>query len=363
MSYCEKHHGAKPYSIGRGLTTVLLIVGTAASTVLGQWLSYPTPGLPRTTDGKPNLSAPAPKTSDGKPDFSGVWQMNPGLGYGMNMASDLRLDEIQPWAESLFEQRSLTFGNDDPLSVECLPLGIRSINGGIGTLISKIIQTSGLIVILFENMEYRQIFLDGRDLPKDPNPTFMGYSVGRWDGDTLVVESNGFNERTWLDFGGHPHTESLRITERWRRADLGHMDVQVAFVDPKAYKRSWTVPVRVNLRPDTDLLEYVCNENQRDAAHLVGRTEEESKRSVAPAILSSYAGTYVARSGAPFRSLDVMVSQGKLILDIDGKGKLLLMPQTDSSFTFRLATIEFFKDTEGNLSHLMFANIRADRRR
>src|SRR5262249_41687942 len=163
-------------------------------------------------DGKPNLTAPAPRTSDGKPDLSGIWTMNPGP-YAFNAATGLKPDEIQPWAEALYKQRREDLQKDSPYTA-CLPQGPASNLNPVA--MTKIVQTPALILTLSEDLTYRQIFLDGRELPKDPNPAFMGYSVGHWEGDALVVESTGFNERTWLDFGGHPHTEELRITERIR---------------------------------------------------------------------------------------------------------------------------------------------------
>jgi hypothetical protein len=187
---------------------VLLAISTS---VTAQWLNLPTPGIPRTADGKPNLAAPAPRTPDGKPDLSGLWMLNAGPGHLANIAADLKPAEIQPWADELYKRRLGNLGNDDPWTVQCLPAGPRAIlKGGDGP--ARIIQTRALVLILYDDLTYRQIFLDGRALPKDPNPSWMGYSVGRWEGDTLVVESTGFNERSWLDMGGHPHTESLRTS-------------------------------------------------------------------------------------------------------------------------------------------------------
>src|SRR5262249_9384985 len=148
--------------------------------------------------------------------------------------------------------------------------------------------------ILFEDLSYRRVFLDGRKLPIDPNPSFMGYSVGHWEGDTLVVESAGFNDRTWLDFGGHPHSEGLRVTERYRRLDIGHLDLKVTLEDAKVYARPWTIPIAVDLVTDTEMLEYVCNENQKDYDHLVGKASDDKKNAVKVpvSVLSKYTGTY-----------------------------------------------------------------------
>ena len=153
------------------------------------------------------------------------------------------------------------------MSVDCLPFGPMATfqtEGGP----ARIVQTPALIAILFADLSHRRIFMDGRALPVHPNPTFMGYSVGRWEGDTLVVESTGFNERTWLDVQGHPHTEDLHITERMQRRDFGHIDVDITFSDPKAYSRPWIVKTSLVYWPDTEMLEYVCSENERDRGHL-----------------------------------------------------------------------------------------------
>jgi len=202
----------------------------ASPLLLGQWLDLKTPGIPRTADGKPDLSAPAPRSFDGKPDLSGLWQ-TVGGSYAMNMVADLKPDEIAPWAAALHAQRKDAMGSGF-MSVTCLPFGPLAtvlVEGGP----ARIMQTPTLIGILFSDMTHRQIFLDGRTLPKNPNPAFMGYSVGHWEGDTLVVDSTGFNDRTWLDTEGHPHSEELHVTERIRRRDFGHIDTDVTFSDPK----------------------------------------------------------------------------------------------------------------------------------
>jgi hypothetical protein len=260
-------------------TTHWLLVGIlSAAPALAQWENIKQTAIPRTADGKPNLSAPAPRVQDGKPDLSGMWWMpNPGPAntgvppkYLNNIASDLKPEEVpmQPWAALLFKQRGADFSKDFPYT-RCLPTG---------PMISsfpapwKIIQTPGLVAILYENsMTYRQIFTDGRVLSKDADSTFMGYSIGHWEGDTLVVETAGYNDKTWLDFSGHPHTDALRMTERFRRRDFGHMEIQLTFDDPKAYTKPWTVTIGPVLYLGGDLLESVCNENEKDLKHLVGK--------------------------------------------------------------------------------------------
>src|SRR5580693_827540 len=205
-----------------------------------QWLHLPTLGIPRTPDGKPNLAAPAPRTAEGKPDFSGLWEKTADKFYN-NIAADLRPGEVQPWAEALYQQRKKDFGKDS-METKCVPFGPAYTTTPYRE--HTIIQTPAVIVILNNDLTYRRIFMDGRQLEKNPNPTWMGYSVGHWDGDTLVVESNGFNESTWLDSDGHPHTEALRMTERYRRRDFGNLELDVTLSDPAAYTRPWTVAVR-----------------------------------------------------------------------------------------------------------------------
>ena len=182
------------------------------------------------------------------------------------------------------------------MNVLCVPLGpgYATAADSTGAEMMKIIQTPGLILILNPDLTYRQIFLDGRALETAPNPSWMGYSVGHWDGDTLVVESFGFNDRTWLDHDGHPHTEALRMTERYRRRDFGNLDLDVTLSDPGAYARPWTVSVRAELAADTELIEWVCNEKGSDLQHWVGKASDDKKSEVkvAPAILAKYVGAY-----------------------------------------------------------------------
>ena len=216
-----------------------IIFAVLATPLTAQWLKYPTPGIPRNADGKPNLAAPAPRTADGKPDLSGIWQRS-SLKYERNVAADLKPGEIQPWAESLVRQRAEDLQKDSP-GIQCLPWGPAD---NTSARRSKIIQNPGVIVMLNEDLTYRQILLDGRRLETDPFPSWMGHSVGRWEGDTLIVDSNGFNDRSWLDHDGHPHSEALRISERYRRVDFGHMNIEVTLDDPQVYAHPWTVSLR-----------------------------------------------------------------------------------------------------------------------
>jgi len=250
--------------IHRLLITLVLSIGASA-----QWLDYRGPGLPLLPDGKSNLSAPPPKTPDGKPDLSGVWQ--PPTSYVVNIAKDLKPGEVSftHWGESVYKHRQETQGKDDPQAY-CVFSGVP--REDVVPYPFKILETPGEVAILYEAIHsYRQIFLDGHRLPKDPNPTWMGYSVGRWDGDTLVVDTTGFNDQGWIDNGGHPNTEALHVTERFHRRDFGHMDLRVTIDDPKAYTKPWTVALELTLMPEGELIEYVCSENEKDLQHLVGR--------------------------------------------------------------------------------------------
>ena len=264
------------------MNKVLSIFAGLVSTLVplsAQWLNYPTPGIPRLPDGKANLSAPVPKTADGKPDLSGIWQLRepmdffgPFTSHFMNLALDLKPQEapLQPWAKALSEQRKDNNHKDDPLA-SCLPAGTPRIE-----TISpfKIIQTPPELVMLFEttaNSTFRQIFTDGRPLPTDPQPTWLGYSVGKWEGDMLKVDTVGFTDKGWLDTGiGLPQTEALHVTERFRRTDFGHMEIGITIDDPKAYTKPWSATLKVNLVPDTEIIETTC-ENAVDSKHMVGK--------------------------------------------------------------------------------------------
>jgi hypothetical protein len=312
--------------------------------VSAQWLNYPTPGIPRRPDGTPNLSAPAPKTADGKPDVSGVWAIN-FRPYNSDIATDLKPEDIQSWAVALTNQRKENLGKDDPSALKCLPFGPR-VNFATDANPLKIIQTPTLIVILSEDLTYRQIFMDGRDLPAHPNPAFMGYSVGHWEGDVLVVVTAGYNDRTWLDAAGHPHTESLRTTERFYRKDFGHLELSETFDDPMAYAKPWTVNVRADLRPDTDLLEYICNENEKDGAHMVGKASDLKSVDVAPEVLTKYAGVYsgISRLGQPIR-FEIFLSGRALSSSRDGQAQQILTSVSNTKFvTPGGAQLEFVEE-------------------
>jgi hypothetical protein len=255
----------------------------ATAPVQAQWLKYPTPGVPRTAAGVPNLDAPAPRNADGRPDLSGIWLPLDNRPCPSEGCADMRVGQqfvdmgwgipgglpYQPWAAALTRLRTAELRLDDPNS-QCLPTGIVRMH--TTPLYRKIVQTPGLVIILNERQVwYRQIFTDGRPLPSDPVPTWNGYSVGQWEGDILVVRSSGFRDGIWLDANGSPMTEAAKITERFLRTNFGTLDIEITVDDPKAYTRPWTTTIRHLAALDTELIDYVCQENEKDVRHLVGK--------------------------------------------------------------------------------------------
>ncbi len=252
-----------------------------------QWIKYPTGGVPKGKDGKPNLSAPAPRTSGGKPDLSGMWTIGDPLpcpklltdDYGeclekmpislitadLNKAVPGGLP-FQPWALDVLKQRQTAI---DP-HVRCLPSNFPR----MFTLphITKIVQTRGLLILMNEyNASYRQIFLDGRSLPVDPQPSWNGYSTAKWEGDTLVAETNGFRDDLWMDMAGTPLTGAARVTERFRRPNFGTLEIDATVNDPKAYTKPWNLKIVNRLVLDTELIDEVCLENESSAQHMKAR--------------------------------------------------------------------------------------------
>jgi hypothetical protein len=242
------------------LVVAALVVASVATPA--QWLRIPTAGIPRTPDGKPNLAAPAPRTPDGKVSIAGLWRPAARLiGDARRGMKPGETVPFQPWSEALFKTRLADDAKDDPTS-NCIVGGVP--RNDFVPYPFKIIENPGLVVILYEAIHsYRQIFSDGRTLPKDPNPAWLGYSVGRWEKDAFVVESSGFNDNVWLDNAGLPATERLRVTERFVRRDFGHMDIEITIDDPKAYTRPWSVTQTLDFQADNELIEYICNENNR----------------------------------------------------------------------------------------------------
>jgi hypothetical protein len=256
-------------------TALLLLLGVAGA----QWLNQPTPGIPRLPDGKPNLSAPAPRLADGHPDLSGIWDVGNML-YFHDLARGLKPGELEmtPWAAAVRKQRMARNHVDDPYGY-CLPLGVPRIN-----LRSpfKIVQTPPMTIFLHESFvgnTFRQIFTDGRPLPKlsETEPAWLGYSVGRWEGDDFVVESIGFRDHGWLSANmAWPNSDALHVTERWHRRDFGHLEETVTIDDPKAYLKPWTNKVVLTLQADTELLDSYCdNQSIMQSHYSMGPRPEE----------------------------------------------------------------------------------------
>jgi hypothetical protein len=278
------------------------VIAAMSPLLLAQWKPHPTRGVPRTPSGEPDLTAPAPRTADGKPDFTGIWSTRGGGGQrgargagGQRGARGAAATEpapananpipiatfgnagqgfpdglpMQPWAAELVKKRMADNSKDNP-DAHCLPMGFMQFHNHPEP--RKIIQTQDVIVIIYEaNHGLRQIFLDGRPLPDaDAEPWWYGYSVGRWEGDTLVVESRGFRDGEWLDVRGSPLTEAAKVTERFRRPNYGDLEIEITVDDPKAYTRPWTVRINQRVMVDTELIEFICEE--RDATHYVGAT-------------------------------------------------------------------------------------------
>jgi hypothetical protein len=316
-------------ALAQTVATVLFFAGIPA-TLLAQWPPYPTPNVPKLADGKPNLEGPTPRTADGHPDFSGIWQFEgsrarrppggpgviagsgpgpapaagaaptttaatttapapppgpptPGVGGvglgprppGISEFFDIGSTvpgglPFTPWAVAVRKERKDNNNKDNP-DAHCLPLGLTQLH--MHPQPRKIIQTPQLMVILYEAQGgVRQIFMDGRKLPNnDPDPWWYGYSIGHWDGDTLVVETTGFRDDVWLDVEGSPLTNTGKMTERFSRPSFGHLEMEITIEDPKAYTKPWTVKMKQRLLLDTDLIEFICNENEKSDAHLVGK--------------------------------------------------------------------------------------------
>lgn len=249
--------------VTRPILVAVTVAGMASAALLsaaGQG------GQSRTESAEKAKPRPTPRTADGKVDFSGIWSADRNFIYDLHDA--LPKGEqlpLQPWAEKLARER---LSKDDP-EAHCLPTGVPR----QAPYPWRIVQTATHMFFLFEGNihSYRQIFLDGRKQPADPNPTWYGHSIARWDGDTLIVDSVGFNDKFWFDFAGHPHTEQLHVVERYRRPDFDRLDYDVTIEDPGAYTKPFTLRGRSTYQPNEELMEYICNENNKDVEHIVGK--------------------------------------------------------------------------------------------
>ncbi|HEU5257149.1 MAG TPA: hypothetical protein VFU28_14250 [Vicinamibacterales bacterium] len=286
------------------LAALILVVGTIPAGA--QWLDRKTPGIPRTPDGKPNLTAPAPRGPDGKPDLTGIWN-------GPFGAPRVDPANAQAWVNDLARQRQQDYFKGRPY-YQCLPSGPEAERFGGW---NRIIQTPAAIAILNDDLTYRLIHMDGRQLEKDPAPSWQGYSVGRWEGDTLVVDSNGYNDKTWVSRNGLSHTEALRIQERYRRPDFGHLEVEVTYTDPGAYAKPWGFMAKMALAADTEMLESIC---EWSSDHWSGtRSDAASKAvSIARDVLARYVGVYSGLYQGNKRTVQVELSGDQLMAKITG---------------------------------------------
>jgi hypothetical protein len=309
----------------------VLVLLAAATPLSAQWLTLTTPGVPRTADGKPDLSAPAPRTADGRPELTGLWRAR-------GVTGDLRDEsKIQVWARGAMAEHESNYYRDGP-HMQCLPSGPSYVSGagGGGGNLRRIVQSPSVIAILNPDLTYRQIFTDGRSLEPDPLPIWMGYSVGRWDGDTLVVESNGYNDKTWLHPEGLEHTERLRITERYRRRDFGHMQVEVTYEDPGTFDSPLRAVVNLEYAADDEMLELVCNEaSEGGTKHWVGDKTADAQATaveVSPEILAKYVGTYQGIWLDNPTTVEVTLENGALFLSRNRGAKAQLVAQSETTF-------------------------------
>jgi hypothetical protein len=271
-------------------SALVALLASSSPSLFAQWPSYPTSGVPRTPDGKPDLAAPAPRAADGKPDLSGLWEDTwmiafrketpfpsptkggPPVATFSNVGAGFPEGQLplQPWAADLLKKRKEENSKDNP-DAHCLPMGLMQFH--LHPQPRRIVQTPGLIVIIYEgNSGLRQIYTDGRSFPgNDAQPWWYGYSIGKWDGDTLVVETTGFRDGGWLDIWGSPLTDAAKMTERFRRVTYGVLEIDVTIDDPKAYTRPFTVRVDQRIMLDNEMIEFVCAENERSVAHMVGK--------------------------------------------------------------------------------------------
>jgi len=312
-------------------TLALLVSASSAASLSAQWLTLPTPGIPRTADGKPDLSAPAPRTADGRSELTGLWRSR-------GVTGDLRDEsKVHAWARTAMAEHESNFYRDGP-HMQCLPQGpsyVAGAGGGGGSM-RRIVQSPTVTAILNPDLTYRQIFTDGRALEADPLPIWMGYSVGRWDGDTLVVESNGYNDKTWLHPEGLQHTSLLRVTERYRRLDFGHMQVEVTYEDPGTFDAPLHAVVLLEYAADDEMLELVCNEaSEGGTKHWVGDKTRDARAAaveVAPEILGKYVGRYRGIWLDNPTTVEVTLEGGALYLSRNGGEKAELVAQSETTF-------------------------------
>jgi hypothetical protein len=335
------------------------LILTMATPVGAQWLNWKTPGVPRTADGKPNLTAPAPRTADGKPDLTGVWE-------GPVPAGRPAPADLQPWVLDLATKHQQDYYKLRPY-YQCRPSGPEAERFGGW---KRVLQTPAAIAILQDDLTYRVIHTDGRQLEADPAPSWSGYSVGRWEGDTLVVESVGFNDKTWTSRYGITHTDKLRVTERYRRTDFGHLNVEVTYTDPGAYTRPWGFSTALELAADTEMLEAICEKSSETWAGSLSDAASAAVK-VPREVLAKYVGVYNGIYGGRPRTYEITLDGDKLIAKIPGdtiEGGLgatgldegaprTLVPQSETVFEGLGLGYRFVVDDKGESTALVVIHI------
>ena len=310
-----------------------------ASPLSAQWFGLSTPGIPRTADGDVDLHAPVPRTADGRPDMSGLWVPVDARG------TLFEPDYIQDWALEVMDEQERDFYRNDP-RFHCLPSGPSNYPAGMSVGGSRrIVQHPDFIAVLNSDMSYRQIFMDGRELEAEPLlPTWEGYSAGYWDGDTLVVESNGFNDKTWLTREGLPHTDQLRITERYRRPDFGHIELEISYEDPGTFTQPVQLTIDMVYRADAEILEVICNESETGRRHYSGEISQAEGRGVEipQETLEKYVGTYQGVWLGNMITAEISLEGGEMFLtrtprysDTGGNtdsARSRLVPQSETAF-------------------------------
>ena len=326
---------------------MLLVLLMALAPPCGaQWLNQPSPNIPRTADGKADLAAPAPRTADGHPDLSGNWQGRP-------VVFSVAEGSLTPAARSLIREREENYFRERP-SFQCKPSGPEVVAGW-----KRIVQTPTLITIFYEDVTYRRIFMDGRKLESDPERVWMGYSVGRWEGDTLVVDSFGFNDRTWLDARGMPHTEALRTTERYRRGTVGRMQVELTATDPGVFTTPQTISYPLEFRPDTEMIEAVCESHQEFWTGTMSDNEKEAV-TVSPAVLAKYVGVYSGLWGTAPRTVRVTLTDGALHVNGLIGEQVRLIPHSDTFFMSTDGLTYTFGGDSSAISHVVERHVSGD---
>jgi hypothetical protein len=327
------------------LAALLLTVGAIPASA--QWVDFRTPGIPRKPDGKPDLTAPAPRGPDGKPDLTGVWN-------GPVPDTDFDPASAPSWVNDVIRQRGQDYHRGRPL-YQCLPNGPEA-DRFAGW--KRLLQTPTAIAILNEDLTYRVIHMDGRELEANAAPSWMGYSVGRWEGDTLIVDSNGFNDKTWLSRYGQPHTEALRVRERYQRKDFGHLQVEVTFTDPKAYSKPWGFTAQMTLAADTEMLESIC---ERSSDLWVGSLSDAANAApiVTQDMLARYVGVYNGMYLTNKRTIEVSLSGGQLVAKIIGAAAIdggeirPLVPRSQTLFEGLGIGYQFIVDDKGMATDLV----------